>query len=160
MRLWLSRWKLRTKQSQQDWRSPYWAANSYHRQSWAMPKNLSPRRESPPAPEIACPPPEKSSCRTWPRNAPIRGVTIPRGRRENCRAQNSMETQKGVGSVSQRNLADYSSGVAIPEQFFIDVRHGGVLGSWLATAGHCVAFRRPSDLTTTPGGRRLRTLKS
>ena len=32
-----------------------------------------------------------------------------------------METQKGVGSVSQRNLADYSSGVAIPELFFIRV---------------------------------------
>jgi hypothetical protein len=35
-----------------------------------------------------------------------------------------METQKGVGSVSQRNLADYSSGVAIPELFFANDARG------------------------------------
>ena len=42
-----------------------------------------------------------------------------------------METQKGVGSVSQRNLADYSSGVAIPELFFIDNARG------CPAAGYC-----------------------
>jgi hypothetical protein len=35
-----------------------------------------------------------------------------------------METQKGVGSVSLRNLADYSSGVAVAELFFIDNARG------------------------------------
>jgi hypothetical protein len=61
----------------------------------------------------------------WPKIVPQRtpiASSPSRGKRVVTRAKNSKETQKGVGSVSQRNLADYSAGLAIPEQFFINVR--------------------------------------